>query len=299
VATGLGSLRLPVKCLVNRFPNNFANFGTSIVCSSKHGDATRLLIDSAHTLTVLTASHARFYGPLLECMRDEQVAVQPVNRGTAPAILHALMRLKKTVPDCSVAIFPSDHFIDDDREFMRHVEAAFRAVAARPEKTILLGIEPTEPDPQYGWIQPGEFLANESEPVRQIRGFWEKPPLTIARQLMNSGWVWNSFVMVARLSTFLGLFLIAMPQLHDAFRRVEEELGSPSEKSQVLRLYEDISTSNFSAEVLSKCSFNLAVLRVNGVKWEDLGDPRRLTKLLERRALCAPLGRTPSTTPNY
>jgi hypothetical protein len=76
-------------------------------------------------------------------------------------------------------------------------------------------------------------------------------------------------------------------------------LGSPSEKSQVLRLYEDISTSNFSAEVLSKCSFNLAVLRVNGVKWEDLGDPRRLTKLLEGRALCAPLGRTPSTTPNY
>jgi hypothetical protein len=51
--------------------------------------------------------------------------------------------------------------------------------------------------------------------------------------------------------------------------------------------------------VLSKCSFNLAVLRVNGVKWEDLGDPRRLTKLLERRALCAPLGRTPSTMPNY
>jgi mannose-1-phosphate guanylyltransferase len=248
-----------------------------------------LLIDPGHTLTVLTASHARFYGPLVEGLRDEHVVVQPVNRGTAPAILYALMRLKKTSPYCSVALFPSDHFVDDDREFMRHVEAAFRAVDARPEVTILLGVEPTGPDTQYGWIEPGEFLANECEPIRQIRRFWEKPPLPIAERLMDSGWLWNCFVIVARLSTFLGLFLIATPELHDAFRRVEEELGSPSEESQVLQLYEDISTSNFSAEVLSKCSFNLAVLRVNGVKWEDLGDPRRLTKLLERRALCAPL----------
>jgi mannose-1-phosphate guanylyltransferase len=248
-----------------------------------------LLIDPGHTLTVLTASHARFYGPLVEGIRDEHVVVQPVNRGTAPAILYALMRLKKTSPYCSVALFPSDHFVDDDREFMRHVEAAFRAVDARPEVTILLGVEPTGPDTQYGWIEPGEFLANECEPVRQIRRFCEKPPLPIAERLMDSGWLWNCFVIVARLSTFLGLFLIATPELHGAFRRVEEELGSPSEESQVLQLYEDISTSNFSAEVLSKCSFNLAVLRVNGVKWEDLGDPRRLTKLLERRALCAPL----------
>lgn len=139
-----------------------------------------LLIDPAHTITVLTASHARFFVPLLEGIRNEQVVVQSVNRGTAPAILYSLTRLKRMAPDCSVALFPSDHFVDDDREFMRHVEAAFRAVDARPEKIVLLGVEPTRADPQYGWIEPGEFLTNECEPVRQIRRFWEKPPLPIA-----------------------------------------------------------------------------------------------------------------------
>src|SRR5579862_7523158 len=139
-----------------------------------------LLIDPAHTITVLTASHARFFVPLLEGIQNEQVVVQSVNRGTAPAILYSLTRLKRMAPDCSVALFPSDHFVDDDREFMRHVEAAFRAVDARPEKIVLLGVEPTRADPQYGWIEPGEFLTNECEPVRQIRRFWEKPPLPIA-----------------------------------------------------------------------------------------------------------------------
>src|SRR5215471_7445938 len=100
----------------------------------------------------------------------------------------------------------------------RHVEAAFRAVDARPEKTILLGIEPTQPDPQYGWIEPGVMLANACEAIRQIGGFWEKPPPAIARTLMNCGWLWNSFVIVARLSTFFGLFLIAMPELLASFR---------------------------------------------------------------------------------
>lgn len=93
-----------------------------------------LLVDPARTLTVLTESHARFYRPLLEDMSGEQVAVQPANRGTAPAILYAVMRLKKSAPDCAVAMFPSDHFVGDDREFMRNVEAASVPSMPAPKK---------------------------------------------------------------------------------------------------------------------------------------------------------------------
>jgi mannose-1-phosphate guanylyltransferase len=243
-----------------------------------------LLVEPARTLTVLTAGHARFYRPLLEAMSDEQVVVQPSNRGTAPAILYALMRLKKIAPDCSVAMFPSDHFVGDDHQFMRHVESAFRAVDARPEETILLGVEPDEPDPLY-WIEPGQFLANECEPVRQVRRFWEKPTAALAQRLMWAGCLLNSFVIVARLSTFLGLFLIAMPQLHDAFRSVEPEMGTPSEAVRVRRLYERIRPSNFSEEVLAKCPFNLAVLEIKGVEWSDLGEPGRVLQLIDRRGL--------------
>ena len=99
---------------------------------------------------------------------------------------------------------------------------------------------------------------------------------------MASGCLWNSFVIVARLSTFLGLFLLAMPELWGAFRAVERVLSTPAEESRLFRLYENIGPLSFSDEVLAKCPHNLAVLQVNGVEWDDLGDPTRLIKFLGR-----------------
>ncbi len=239
-----------------------------------------LLLEPSRIMTVLTAKHVRFYEPLLSGMSDEQVAVQPLDRGTAPAILYGLMRLKKIAPDSAVVLFPSDYFVGDDGGFMRHVEAAFRAVDARPEETILLGIEPTDPDPNYDWIEPGQFLTNQCEPVRHVLRFWEKPAPGMAQRLLLTGCLWNSFVVVARLSTFLGLFLITLPELYHAFTTIESELGTSSEGARVQRVYSRISPANFSNEVLARCPINLAVLQVNGVQWSDLGEPRRVTKLL-------------------
>ena len=78
--------------------------------------------------------------------------VQPQNRGTAPAILYSLLRLAEMAPQARVAIFPCDHFIEDDQEFMQHVEMAFAVSALRPELTVLLGIAPEWPETAYGWI---------------------------------------------------------------------------------------------------------------------------------------------------
>jgi mannose-1-phosphate guanylyltransferase len=259
-------------------PKQFCRFWGERTLLEQTRRRASLLIDPGRTMTVLTASHARFYRPLLEEMMDEHVVVQPRNRGTAPAILYSLMRLKRIAPDCSVAMFPSDHFVGDDRDFMDHVETAFRAVDARPEVTILIGANPAGPDSRYGWIEPGPCLSNQSEPVRQVRRFWEKPPQTLARRLMWGGCLWSTFVIVARLSTFLGLFLIAMPELYEAFRAIESDIGTPAEEARVRRLYTRIDSSNFSEKVLVKCPFNLAVLQLNGVEWWDLGEPKDLTR---------------------
>ena len=264
-------------------PKQFCKFWGKYDLLEQTRRRAALLIDPARTITVLTETHSRFYSPLLESMREEHVAIQPFSRGTAPAILYALMRLNKLAPNCSVAMFPSDHFVDDDRRFMRHVEAAFRAADARPQTTVLLGVEPAEPNTQYGWIEPGELLADECEPIRSVRCFWEKPALPIARQLIEIGCFWNTFVIVSRLSSFLGLFSTAMPELCETFNAIKAELGTPAEASRLRRLYRDIGASNFSDEALVKHCGNLAVLPVKGVRWDDLGDPGRLAKLIERR----------------
>jgi len=233
-----------------------------------------LAIEEEQILTSVTRSHERFYRPILAATPQHTLIVQPENRGTAPAIIYALFRLAELASDARVALFPCDHFVRDDRGFMRHVELAFDAIDRRPELTILLGIAADRPETGYGWIEPGQVVADG--PVFEVRRFWEKPRAGVATELFGRGCLWNSFVMVGRLSTLLGLFIIALPDLYAAFKKIQPTLGTASEHKTVERLYRDLRNANFSDEVLARYPVNLAVLPVRDVEWSDLGEPHRV-----------------------
>ena len=98
-------------------------------------DRIARVVAPEHTLTVVNRRHERFYAPLLGHLPGSRLLAQPENRGTAVAISYALFRMAQSAPEASVALFPSDHYIDDDAEFMRHVEYAFEVVEERPEHT--------------------------------------------------------------------------------------------------------------------------------------------------------------------
>jgi mannose-1-phosphate guanylyltransferase len=239
-----------------------------------------LSIEPRQTLVALTRHHERFYGPLVAGLPEHNLVVQPQNRGTAPAILYSLLRLIELAPQATVAIFPSDHFVDGTRRFMRHVDIAFDVARSRPELTVLLGIEPDAPETGYGWIEPA--LAVPDSPAFMVRRFWEKPSAELAEELCGRGCLWNSFVMVGQLSTLLGLFIVALPDLYLSFKNVEPILGSAFENEAVGRLYRELRDSGFSEQILVKRAVNLAVLPVQGVAWSDLGEPRRVMQTLTR-----------------
>lgn len=243
-----------------------------------------LTIEPARTSIILNRSHEHFYAPIVAGMLAHNLVVQPRNRGTAPAILYALMRLTERAPQTQVAIFPSDHFVSDDLEFMRYVDMAFNAVAQRPELTALLGITPSAPETAYGWIEPGPAI--EGTAALMVRRFWEKPRSDLARELMDRGCLWNSFVIVGRLSTLMGLFLIALPDLHLAFRKIRAVIDTNFEQKTIERLYADLRPEGFSERVLAtERPVNLAVLPVRGVEWSDLGEPRRVMDVIARSGI--------------
>jgi mannose-1-phosphate guanylyltransferase len=243
-------------------------------------DRVALAVAPEHTLTVVNLQHERFYAPLLSHLPPSRLVAQPENRGTAVAIVYALLRMAQSAPEVSVALFPCDHYIDDDAEFMRHVRYAFEAVEERPEQMILLGIVPGHPEPGYGWIECGRPVSAERARICHVRRFWEKPRPEIAAQLMAQGCLWNSFVIVARLSTLLSLVIMAKPELHAAFRSVCWEPGSGLEETKMRSLYAKLASQDFSSEILARFPANLAVLPVCGVAWSDLGEPQRVMDTL-------------------
>jgi mannose-1-phosphate guanylyltransferase len=186
--------------------------------------------------------------------------------------------LSRVARDAHVAVFPSDHFVSDDREFMRHVDLAFDAIGLRPEMTVLLGITPHAVESGYGWIERGELMADTG--LFRVRRFWEKPGSELAAELLRAGCLWNSFVMVARVSTLIGLIMVAMPALHASFSKIRDLLGTAREPGCLERLYERIPTASLSNEVLERYPINLSVLPVHGVEWSDLGEPQRVMAVL-------------------
>jgi mannose-1-phosphate guanylyltransferase len=240
-----------------------------------------LTIAPDRTLVVVTRAHERFYAPLLADVPPQCVVVQPESRGTAPAILYGLLRIGAAGPVDAVGVFPSDHYVSDDKAFMIHVNSAFTAVAARPDLVILLGIAPENPEVEYGWIEPDEPIPGPGRLYR-VRRFWEKPSPARARMLLARGCLWNSFVMVARVPTLLTLIRRAIPDLYYAFSAVGPALDTLMESEAIRTLYSRIPPTNFSRRALAGHPANLAVLPVSGVAWSDLGNPRRVLTALAR-----------------
>jgi mannose-1-phosphate guanylyltransferase len=237
-----------------------------------------LAIPPARNLVALTRDHEHFYRPLVGGMPAHCTVIQPLDKGTAPAILYGLMRIAAFAPTSAVAIFPSDHYVGDDRVFMNHVTAAFTAVRMRPELVVLLGIAPASAETDYGWIEPAEPVAGT--PLLRVRRFWEKPAEELAETLFARGYFWNSFVMVARIPAFLAMIRHAAPALEAAFGAVGATLGTPAESAAVQKVYARLTPSSFSDVVLASRPSNLAVLPVTGVKWSDWGRPSRVMATL-------------------
>src|SRR5690349_23853832 len=189
-----------------------------------------LSIGPSQTLIVVTQKHRRFYKSLAHEISPSLLVEQPANKGTAPAILYALLRVAAKSPKAVVALFPSDHFFADDEEFMADIEVARDAVESQPETVMLLGITPTAPETAYGWIEPQpSILASAQKSITRVRKFWEKPSLNLATSLMAHGCLWNSFVMVGRVDALLKMTRAAMPELYTAFAAITPTFETANE----------------------------------------------------------------------
>ena len=254
-----------------------------------------LSIEPRRTMIVVTQKHRRFYEPLAHEISPNLLVEQPVNKGTAPAILYALLRVASKSPKAVVALFPSDHFFADDEEFMSHIDVAVDAVEIQPATVMLLGITPTTPETEYGWIEPQpSILASAQKSITRVRKFWEKPSLNLATSLMQRGCLWNSFVMVGCVDALLKMTRAAMPELYTALAAITPTFETANEHKALAALYSSIDDSNFSHQVLAVRPEDLMVMRVGEVGWSDLGEPNRVLSALARIGLQSELAMSAS-----
>jgi mannose-1-phosphate guanylyltransferase len=215
------------------------------------------------------------------------VVVQPENRDTFAGILLPLMHVHKRYPGATVVVFPSDHFIVEEDLFVSYVDLALLAAEQNPSSVVLLGIEPDQPETEYGYILPDGELTN-SVPLYmwKIQTFIEKPDITLAEGLIAQGGLWNTMVMVFNCDTMLNLIHRLSPEMFAAFQDILTAIGTPHERQVVKTIYGRMKGMNFSEEVLQPLAFlrpsTLSVLPISGVFWSDWGSKTRIVSSLKR-----------------
>jgi len=283
LAGGDGKRLLPLTCEIanDDRPKQFCAISGGETLLDQTRARVGRIIAPKETLFVLTETQETYYAGQMAGIPAESFAVQPYNRGTAPAILYSLMRIAKKDPKGIVAIFPSDHHIEHDEALAASIDKAFSSARSRP---VLLGIVPDAAEPEYGWIEPDLRASRQHGFVFRVSRFWEKPSPSLALALMKRGCLWNSFIMAGRVEGFLNLFRRALPNLVRAFEAIRPALCTAGEKTAVSDLYAQIAPSDFSREVLCVRPNDLDVLLAKDLGWSDLGDPDRVLSVLERKA---------------
>lgn len=223
--------------------------------------------------TVVAEQHRHWWSKVLPALRDENIFVQPKNRGTANGILLALLQIERRDPNAVVALLPADHYVADESVMARSLRAATTLAGKNQGLVYLLGVEPDHPDPELGYIVPSICRADAAGVMR----FAEKPCSEKARELIRNGALWNTFIFTGSIRALLSLFEAqfgsAMEAMRQALRLAETKLVGTT---ALEILYEDLTPCDFSRDVLEDHAQILQVLRVPSCGWTDLGTPQRV-----------------------
>lgn len=192
------------------------------------------------------------------------IVTEPTRRETFPAVCLVCEYLaleKQLPPDEPVVVMPCDPYTDAG--YFQRIADMVSCLESSVADLILMGIPPTGPDTDYGYIVPGEPL--ERFGAFTVSRFTEKPTMPLAESLISRGALWNS-----------GVYAFRLGYLTDIARRY---VDVPT-FADVRANYTSYPPISFDYEVAEKSPL-AAVLPYDG-EWKDLGNWNTLTAHLRR-----------------
>jgi mannose-1-phosphate guanylyltransferase len=271
-------------------PKQFAPMlgGRSLLAQTLHRIGVRIPL--RRTVVVTHARDAAYLAREFAGSERPACLVQPADRGTAAAILWAVHAVRRWEPGAVAVVFPSDHYVEGEALFMERVLDVVAFVRSNRERIVPLGARATEPETQYGWIDPGETVGQlGSGPVYRVRRFREKPPAAVALSCLQTGALWNTFVVVGSVAAVAALGAEMMPALHERLVRLDAFAGSIDEPWAIRQAFALAPRAGFSRDALERVPAGLAVAPLPPtVVWSHWSTPERVITSLRRAGLRPP-----------
>lgn len=272
---------LTERWLGRHVPKQYCTFAGTRSMLDHTLDRAARLCEPSRILTVVGRHHRDVLRGRVPRATDGTFVEQPANLDTAPGVLLGLVHAMHRDPDATLVILPSDHFVYPEWRFVANVQAAIQAAERLGNRILLLGAAPTDIEDEYGWIVPSDDLGRQpAHRVFAVESFVEKPAPAEAARLCERGALWNTLVLVARARTLWELACERLPGLTPFFSVLQAAIGTRREARVLDEVYETMPRVNFSSELLERASDRIAVQSLDGVMWNDWGQPARIVESL-------------------
>lgn len=208
--------------------------------------------------------------------------LEPAKRDTAAAIGLAATLIAKRDPHAVMMLASSDHFIKNEKEYIRITRLAERLIKQRPEFSLLIGIRPTYPETGYGYIKINKvFKQIGNDEIFYAQKFVEKPDLITAKKYVKQwDYLWNSGIFCWRVDTLLQLFEQHLPSHYQILMRMQPALGTPKEAAVVKREFVKISPISIDYGIMEKTKKILVIPA--SFDWADVGHWRTVRDILAK-----------------
>lgn len=229
-----------------------------------------------HTNDIYVVTNEEYTSTVKEqipSLSTENIISEPFGRNTAPALaLTNLILEKKYEENTVVCVFPSDHIITNLGEFRESINTAVE-FAYKRNGIVTLGIYPTRPETQYGYVQIDEekrdLGQNYHMGIRYGINFAEKPDKGTALRFIESGdFLWNSGIIFYKINVFTEKLAKYLPDLHREFVNLKKHFATKNFNRELIVLYKKIDSISVDYGIMEN-SQNVFVVK-STFNWTDL-----------------------------
>ena len=194
--------------------------------------------------------------------------VQPKHQGTGYEVLLALLLLENRIsPTTPLLFLPADHIVSDEEVMTNSLMTMAEWIADDPGSVYLLGAVPQGPHDKLGYIVPWHDAMLMPTGVYE---FVEGPGVRRARELINAGGLWNTFIFGGNVASLIKLF---RPRFDTTIAALRAALQSDHIQPDLIRTYDRLTSVDFSQDLLAKQTEHLKVLRLLRCGWWPLKSP--------------------------
>jgi len=270
MAGGVGSRFWPVSR--NARPKQFLDIlGTGRSFLQATVNRFKKIIPPENILIVSAQQYKELISEQVPEIPAENVLLESRKRNTAPCIAYATYKLYKKDPNAAVVVTPADHLILNEELFLETVDTVL-TTACQSDNLFTLGIKPTRPETQYGYIQANKASAKvvNGHTSYQVKTFTEKPDAEMAKVLYESGeFLWNSGIFIWSLKSIKRELETHLPDLAASFSEIMDFFYTPKEQEKVDEIYSGCDSISIDYGLMEKTSVCWVFEASFG--WSDLG----------------------------